>query len=106
VLLTLPKKELIWFQCLINEIFRLLSHPIILYLDYQSAITLANSKGQFHAHTKHIDICYHFIKFAIKNGTIFLLYCLTENMIADILTKPLPLIKHKYLTHDLGLTSV
>ena len=55
---------------------------------------------------KHIDICYHFIKFAVQNGTIFLLYCPTENMIADILTKPLPLIKHKYLTHSLGLTSV
>jgi hypothetical protein len=72
-------------------------------LDNQSAIALANSEGQFHARTKHIDIRYHFIKFAVQNGTIF---CPTDNMIADILTKPLPLIKHKYLTHDLGLTSL
>ena len=99
-------KELIWFQCLTDEVFRPLSHPIILHLDNQSAITLANSEGQFHACTKHIDICYHFIKFAIQNETITLLYCPTKNMIADILTKLVLLIKHKYLTHSLGLVLV
>ena len=83
-----------------------LSYPIVLHLDNQSAIALANSEGQFHARTKHIDICYHFIKFTVQNGTIVLLYCPTENMIANILTKPIPLIKHKYLTHDLGLILV
>jgi hypothetical protein len=99
-------KELIWFRHLIEEIFRPLSYPIVLYLDNQSGITLANSKGQFHACTKHIDICYHFIKFAVQNGTIVLLYCPTENMITDILTKLVPLIKHKYMTYDLGLVLV
>jgi Reverse transcriptase (RNA-dependent DNA polymerase) len=99
-------KELIWFRHLIEEIFHPLSYPIVLHLDNQSAIALANSEGQFHACTKHIDICYHFIKFAIQNGTIILLYCPTKNMIADILTKSVPLIKHKYMTHDLGLVSV
>ena len=103
---TYAAKELIWFQCLIKEIFRPLLHPIILHLDNQLAIALANSEGQFHAYMKHIDICYHFIKFAVQNGTIFLLYCPTQNMITDIFTKLLPLIKHKYLTHSLGLTFV
>jgi hypothetical protein len=98
-------KELIWFRHLIKEIFHPLSYPIVLHLDNQSAITLANSEG-FHAHTKHIDICYYFIKFAIQNGTIVLLYCPTENMITDILTKLVPLIKHKYMTYDLGLVLV
>ena len=68
-------KELVWFWCLINKVLRPLSHPIILYLDNQSAITLANSEGQFHACTKHIDIHYHFIKFAVQDETITLLYC-------------------------------
>ena len=99
-------KELIWFQHLINEVFRPLFHPIILHLDNQLAIMLANSEGQFHARTKHIDICYHFIKFTVQNKTIALLYCPTENMVADILTKLVPLIKHKYLTHSLGLVLV
>ena len=49
-------KELIWFCCLIGEIFRPLLNPTILHLDNQSVITLTNSEGQFHACSKHIDI--------------------------------------------------
>ena len=41
-------KELIWFQCLLGEIFQPLEHPITLYSDSQCAITLAHSQGQFH----------------------------------------------------------
>jgi hypothetical protein len=99
-------KELIWFRHLIGEIFRPLSNPTVLHLDNQSAIALANSDGQFHARSKHIDIWYHFIKFAVQDGTIALFYCPTENMVADILTKSVPLIKHKYFTRDLGLLTV
>ena len=86
-------KELIWFRGLIREIFRPLNNPTVLYLDNQSAIKLSNSDGQFHAHSKHIDIQYHFIKFCIQDQFIVLFYCPTEDMIADILTKSIPLIK-------------
>lgn len=99
-------KELIWFRNLIGEIFRPLGYPTTLHSDNQSAIALANSDGQFHARSKHIDIRYHFIKFSIQDGSIVLIFRPTEDMIADILTKPLPLIKHKYFTHGLGLISV
>ena len=99
-------KELIWFCHLISEIFQPLIYPIVLHLDNQSAIALANSEGQFHVCTKHIDIRYHFIKFCVQNGSINLTYCPTEDMIANILKKPLPVIKVKYFTHDLGLLMV
>src|ERR1700678_755548 len=99
-------KEITWFRHLISKIYRPLAHPIVLYLDNQLAIMLATSKNQFHARTKHIDIRYHFIKFCIQNHSIDLIYCPTEDMIADIFTKPLPVIKAKYFTHDLGLIPV
>jgi hypothetical protein len=54
-------KEIIWLRRLLGEIFRPLEYLIMLYSDNQSSITLAHTQGQFHAHTKHINIWYHYI---------------------------------------------
>jgi hypothetical protein len=99
-------KELIWFRRLLGEIFRPLEHPVVLHSDNQSAIALAHSQGQFHARTKHIDIRWHFIRYSVENGSIELVYCPTEDMTADLLTKPLPSAKAKHFAHSLGLLSV
>ena len=98
-------KEVIWLHRLISELFRLLKLPTLLYSDNQSAITLTKD-GNYHARTKHIDIRYHFIRFTIDKGFIHLLYCPTEDMVADTLTKALPSIKAKHFASKLGLHSV
>jgi hypothetical protein len=99
-------KELIWFRHLFGEIFRPLEHPVVLHSDNQSAIALAYSQGKFHARTKHIDIRWHFIRYSVENGSIELIYCPTEDMTADLLTKSLPSAKAKHFAHALGLLSV
>ena len=43
-----------------------------------------------HVRTKYTDICYHYIREALNEGTIILQYCPMQEIIADILTKPLP----------------
>ena len=53
-------KEAIWIWRLIREIFHPLTVPTTLYSDSKSAIALAKD-GHYHARTKHINICYHFI---------------------------------------------
>ena len=40
----------------------------------------------YHARTKHIDIKYHYVREALTNGVIDLVYCPTQQMTADILT--------------------
>ena len=42
-----------------------------------------------HPRTKHIDINYHFIRDKIIKKQLILDYCPTEEMLADLLTKPL-----------------
>ena len=73
--------------------FHPLQHLTILYGDNQSAIALTKD-GSFHARTKYINIRYYFIRF---------LYCPTNNMVADTLTKALPSTKAKHFTFKLSL---
>jgi hypothetical protein len=98
-------KEAQWLRRFIGEVFQPLKHPTTLYSDNQSAITLTKD-GSYHARTKHIDIRYHYIRFCIEDGSIELLYCPTENMVADTLTKALPSVKAKHFTHELGMRIV
>lgn len=92
-------KEMLWLKQFLSEVFRPLEHPIPLYAD----IALAHNEGTFHARTRHIDICYHFIRYVIENKSIRLIYCPTENMTADVLTKPLPSAKSKHFANALGV---
>jgi hypothetical protein len=71
--------------------------------DNQSAIALSKD-DRFHARTKHIDIRFHFIRYVIEQEKIQLIYCPTENMKADIFTKPLSSLKTKHFATSLGLS--
>jgi hypothetical protein len=53
-------KEAIWIHMFLTEITRPLAHPTMLYCDNQSAISISKN-DQYHACTKHINICHHFI---------------------------------------------
>ena len=98
-------KGAIWLCHLLTENFKSVNTPTTLFSDSKSAIALANN-GHYHAHTKHIDIWYHFIHYIIKAGTIKLVYCPTNDMTADTLTKALPSVKVKHFATALGLTMV
>lgn len=95
-------KEIAWLRNLIAKIFTPLTDPTTLHCDNQSAIAIA-SNGNYHARTKHINICYYYIRFVIKKGTLKLVYCPTDKMTANTLTKPLPSIKAKHFAAALGL---
>jgi hypothetical protein len=98
-------KEALWLRNLLAEVFEPLSAATMLFLDNQSVIALT-CDHQFHARTKHIDVCYHFIHWVVENGTLHLVYCPTADMVADALTKVLPLPKVKHFAGCLGLRAV
>ncbi len=52
---------------------------------------------------KHLDVRLHHVRDAYAKGTINVLYCPTEHMIADMLTKGLPEPKLVYLKNEMGL---
>jgi hypothetical protein len=78
-------------------VFSKLRSPTTLFSDNQAAIVLT-CDHQYHPQTKHIDVCYHWIHWVIEKGSIHLIYCPTDNMVANTLTKALPSAKVKHFT--------
>ena len=95
-------KEALWLRSLLTELFSSLKAPTTLFSDNQAAIALT-CDHQYHAHTKHIDMCYHFIQWVIEQGSLRIIYCPTDDMVADALTKALPSAKVKHFMAGLGL---
>lgn len=85
--------DMIWLRTLLMELCpnrEDVRKPIIVHQDNQSTITLCNNgvsgrKGK----SKHLLLRYYYIKEKISNNEIIIQYLSTNDMIADILTKPL-----------------
>ena len=57
---------------------------------YNNQGTIAIARNPvYHARTKHIGIKYPHVREALTNGVIDLVFCRTQQIKADILTKPL-----------------
>jgi hypothetical protein len=89
IALTAVAQEVLYLQSLLTELHEPVTLPIPIYCDNQGAITLA-SNHKFHAHTKHIDLRYHFICAQVTAGIFDFQYCPTVENIADTFTKALP----------------
>ena len=61
---------------------------ILLKEDNQGTIAVVRNPVS-HNRTKHTDSKFHYVREALEDRTIDLIYCPTEQMTADILTKPL-----------------
>ena len=97
-------KEALWLRTLLSDLVHpdFVKHAIRLFSDNKGAMDLAHNNA-FHAQTKHISIRYHFIREAVERGDIDLDYRRTEDMPADIFTKPLARARLEHLRSLMGL---
>ncbi|KAI0991338.1 hypothetical protein K3495_g16849 [Podosphaera aphanis] len=70
--------------------------------DNQGAIALTKNP-HLNDRSKHIDVCYHFIRDLIEQGLCRVDYVSTLDMIADGMTKPLGRIKFEEFKAQMGL---
>ena len=60
----------------------------------------------FHDKSKYIKIKYHYIRDMVKRGAVKLLYIVTDEQVADVLTKPLARVKFEYFRERLGVLQI
>jgi hypothetical protein len=70
--------------------------------DNQSSINIVNNLI-FHARTNHIESQFHFVREKLQSNEIALMYCNTNENVADIFTKPLGKIKFELFRGMLGV---
>ena len=60
--------------------------PYTVYTDSQACLHIANSSSKL-GKVRHVEIRYHLVRCLVISGDIQLMYCITEDMVADIFTK-------------------
>ena len=86
-------KEALWLRKLMSD-FDLHVPTVQLLCDNQAAITLMMNPISS-ARSKHIDVLHHFVRERAARAEVSFQYISTQHMVADCMTKPLPV--HKFI---------
>ena len=97
-------KETIWLRRLIRglRVVPDADKPTTVLLDNKAADALAHSSA-VNRRNKHIATRFHFNRQAVQDGVVTLKYCPTEEMLADMFTKPLGRVKLQKFVADAGM---
>lgn len=91
IAMSLASKELVSIREMFKRLLKIENIPI-LYEDNTAAIKIAKSDDS--QSVKHIvNLCFHYVKLEVENKKLIIKWILTQNQIADMLTKALD--RHK-----------
>ncbi|KAD7479950.1 hypothetical protein E3N88_03086 [Mikania micrantha] len=96
--------ELTWLEALLKELHVSMKLPPILWCDNLGA-TYLSSNPVFHAHTKHVEIDFHFVRERVAQKQLSIQFIKTDDQIADVFTKPLSLQRFLFLRSKLKVAS-
>lgn len=102
VALTEACMEMRWIQRLLANLDEDLKNHTQVFEDNQSCLNLLNN-SKLSNRMRHIDTKYHFVKDVYEKEEATFHYCATEEMKADIMTKPLGRFKLIKLREAIGL---
>jgi hypothetical protein len=94
--------EVVWLRRILTDVEEEKNGPSCINCDNQSAIKLAHNPI-YHARSKHIELQHHFVREKIESKEINLIFCNTNDNVADIFTKPLGKLKFEVFRSKLGV---
>jgi len=94
--------QCLWLSALIKELKLECRQPIQLLVNNKSAPSLSKNPV-CHGRSKHIETKFHFLRDQICQGILELVYCPTEDQVADVFTKALRQSRFEKLRELLGL---
>ncbi|KAF2318763.1 hypothetical protein GH714_010529 [Hevea brasiliensis] len=94
--------QAIWLRQIMEDMKLTQVEATNIYCDNQSTIAMTKNLVH-HSRTRHIETWHHFVRELVTQGAIKITYCNTNEQLADIFTKPLPLIKFQHLRNMLGI---
>jgi hypothetical protein len=97
-------KQLRWMSNLITSLSIKIDVPVI-YNNNSGAVVISK-EPKLNPNTKHIEICFHYIRQLIKGKVMKIEQVSTVDMIADVLTKSLGKIKLSKSCKQLHLVNV
>ena len=94
-----------WLRSLYDELGFIQEDPTLIRGDNDGSIVITKNP-QFHKHTKHIVIRWHWVRDLVRDGILQISTCRDKDQTVDILTKALPCPKHSQHTFEMGLSTV
>ena len=98
-------KEAIWLKRFLEELLSTTLVALEIHEDNHSAGILAEHPS-YHPRTKHIDVRWHYIRERVGAGELKIRLTPSALMVADFLTKGVPVAKHEWCAKEMGLTDV
>jgi hypothetical protein len=94
--------QVVWLRRMLEKLDHTSAGTTIIYCDNSSTIKLFKNHVM-HGRSKHIDVCFHFLRDLTRDGVVTLLHCRSQEQLADIMTKPLPRVVFEKLRMLMGV---
>lgn len=98
-------KEGLWLRNVLCELRLQGDAPVKIFVDNKGEEALAKNPKN-HSPTKHINVRHHFIRKCVSRQAFKIHHVSTKDMIADMLTKPLPRVLLNTHQHLFGISGI
>ena len=94
--------QVVWMRRVLEQLGHVQKRGTLVMRDNNSTVKLSKNPVM-HGRSKHIDIRFHFLREFAKDRIVELLHCGTEELTADVMTKPLKLDSFQKFRSQMGI---